>query len=97
MRGSVSRYLGLLSSTMRRFDEAEVHYQNALAMNERLGARPWLADTQNDYAQTLLARGNQGDPEQARNLLEAAQATYRALGMNSSRPTAHTQGSPVST
>src|SRR5207302_4846336 len=42
MRGSVSRYLGLLARTMQRFDDAEQHYQNALAMNQHLGARPWL-------------------------------------------------------
>ena len=61
--GSVSRYLGLLATTARHFDDAEHHYQNELTMNERLDARPWLAHTQNDYAQMLLARGNHGDPE----------------------------------
>ena len=87
MRGSVSRYLGLLAGTMQRFDDAEHHYQNALAMNERLGARPWLAHTQDDYAQMLLTRGNHGDPERAQHLLKTAHTTYHELGMHGHAPT----------
>src|SRR5437763_16865682 len=97
MRGSVSRYLGLLATTTRHFDDAEHHYQNALVMNERLDARPWLAHTQNDYAQMLLARGNHGDPERAAHLLKTAHTTYREPGMHSYPPTrtAPTQQSPA--
>ena len=86
MRGSVSRYLGLLATTTQRFDDAEHHYQNALAMNERLNARPWLAHTQNDYAQMLLTRGNHGDPERAQYLLDTANATYVELDMHGGAP-----------
>jgi DNA-binding SARP family transcriptional activator/tetratricopeptide (TPR) repeat protein len=97
MRGSVSRYLGLLASTMQRFDDAEHHYQDALAMNEHLGARPWLAHTQNDYAHMLLTRDNQGDPGRAQHLLDTANATYHELGMHrhAPTPTALQQKSPA--
>jgi DNA-binding NarL/FixJ family response regulator len=66
---------------MARWDEAEQHFQEALAMNTRTGARPWLAHTQHDYAAMLLAHGQPEDRVQAMTLLEAALATARELGM----------------
>ena len=51
-------------------------------MNERMGARPWLAHTQEDYARMLLERGRPGDSEKARELLTEALTTYRELGMD---------------
>ena len=53
-------------------------------MNERMGARPWLAKTQHDYAQMLLARDDAGDRTRALKLMGYADATYRELGMASS-------------
>jgi DNA-binding SARP family transcriptional activator len=88
--GSVSRFLGIAASTTGRFDEAARHFEDALAMNERIGARPWLARTQDDYAQMLLARGDPGDEEKARSLLDGARATYRELGMRGSSPNSAT-------
>jgi DNA-binding SARP family transcriptional activator/tetratricopeptide (TPR) repeat protein len=79
--GSVSRYLGILASTMSRWDDAQSHFEDALAMNERMGARPWLAHTQNDYARVLFDRDRPGDRERAQELLDQALATYRELGM----------------
>jgi hypothetical protein len=38
--GAVSRYLGLLAAVAERFQAAELHFADALAMNERVGARP---------------------------------------------------------
>jgi DNA-binding SARP family transcriptional activator/tetratricopeptide (TPR) repeat protein len=81
MRGSVARYLGLLATTMGRRDDAERHFENALEMNQRMGARPWLAYTQEDYARLLLVRGGPRDRERADGLLELARSTYRELGM----------------
>ena len=40
--GTASRYLGMLATTMERWEEAERHFPDALAMNARMGARPWL-------------------------------------------------------
>ena len=62
-------------------DEAVRHFENALAMNERMGARPWLAHTQHDYARMLDARGDPGDRIRAQELLAEAIVTYRELGM----------------
>lgn len=79
--GSVSRYLGLLAALLDRVDDAVQRFDEALVMNERMSARPWLAHTQEDYARTLLARDHRGDDERARAFLDAALATYRDLGM----------------
>src|SRR4029434_3881584 len=79
--GAASRYLGMLAATMARWDEAEQHFQAALAMNTRTGARPWLAHAQHDYAIMLLARGQPEDRTQAMSLLEKALATARELRM----------------
>ncbi len=86
--GAVSRYLGLLATTMGHIDEAERHFEDALAMNANMGGRPWLAHTQHDYARMLLARDGPGDRERAQELLDQALAIYRELGMESYAATA---------
>jgi DNA-binding SARP family transcriptional activator/tetratricopeptide (TPR) repeat protein len=83
-RGSVARYLGLLATTTDRLDDAQLHFEDALAANERMGARPWLAYTQNDYAQMLFTRDLAGDRDRAQSLLDQALATYVELGMQAS-------------
>jgi tetratricopeptide (TPR) repeat protein len=82
IRGSVARYLGLLATTTERWDKAELHFEDALAMNARMGARPWLAHTANDYARMLHARSSRSDRERAEALLDGALGTYRELGMD---------------
>lgn len=81
-RGSVSRYLGLLASTTGNWNEAESHFKDAIAMNERMGARPWLARTHEDLGRLLLARGEPGDADRARELIQRAVTAYRELGMD---------------
>ena len=72
--GSVARYLGILASAMSRWDDAARHFEDALAMNARMGARPWLAHTQEDYVRMLLDRDAAGDREKAQLLLSEALA-----------------------
>jgi class 3 adenylate cyclase len=79
--GSASRYLGLLASTMERWEDADKHFEDALEMNTRMGARPWVADTQHDYASMLLARDGPGGREKALELLAQALDTAQELGM----------------
>jgi tetratricopeptide (TPR) repeat protein len=78
---SASRQLGVLATTLERYDDANQHFDAALAMNDRMGARPWLACTQLDYARMLQKRNASGDRERARELVEAALATAREIGM----------------
>jgi tetratricopeptide (TPR) repeat protein len=81
--GSASRYLGLLASTMSRWNDAASHFERALNMNARMGARPWVAHTQHDYARMLLDRDEAGDSARGTELIGEALATYRELGMQS--------------
>jgi tetratricopeptide (TPR) repeat protein len=78
--GSVARYLGLLAAASDHWSDAEGHYDDALVMNEQIGARPWLALTQRDYARMLLSRRAPGDREKAERLLGLAAAIDRELG-----------------
>jgi DNA-binding SARP family transcriptional activator len=80
IRGSVARYLGLLAMTTRCWEDAEQHFEDAVAMNSRMGARPWLAHTQSDYARMLFTRGVSGEDRKAELLLSRARATYEKLG-----------------
>jgi tetratricopeptide (TPR) repeat protein len=81
--GSIARYLGMLSTTLSRWDDAAQELEDAIAMNERMRARPWLAHTREEYARVLLRRGKPDDAPRARALADAAITTYRELGMES--------------
>jgi tetratricopeptide (TPR) repeat protein len=80
--GALSRYLGALAATLERWDEAAQHFEDAIAMNARIEAPPWLAHTKHQYAAMLLARGQSGDRDMAAGLLNASLATARKLGMS---------------
>jgi DNA-binding SARP family transcriptional activator len=79
--GPVSRLLGMLASTTSDYDDAARHFEDAVVMSERIGAQPWLAHTQHDYADTLLRRRQPGDAEKAHSLLDDARAAFLELGM----------------
>jgi hypothetical protein len=57
------------------------HFEDALELNGRMGARPWLARTRYDFALMLLARGEPGDRERADPLLASASTLAHELGM----------------
>src|SRR4051812_23919545 len=48
--GTVARGLGVLASTLERYDDAERHLEMAIAAERSLRARPWLAHAQHDLA-----------------------------------------------
>ena len=79
--GSTSRPLGILATLLGRLEDAARHFEEALRMNEKMGARPWLADTQENQTRMLLERNGRGDRERAEELVARAQATYLELGM----------------
>ena len=79
---------GLLAATIGRPDDASRHFEEALATNERIGVRPWLACTQCDYARALLDHDASGNTDKARLLLSDALTTYRELGMHTRAATA---------
>jgi DNA-binding CsgD family transcriptional regulator len=79
--GAASRYLGMLATAMACWDEAEQHFTDALSMNARPGARPWLAHTQHQYAQMLSTRNRPGDHAKATALQLEALTIARELAM----------------
>jgi DNA-binding SARP family transcriptional activator len=78
-RGAIARDLALLAGRLERWDDAERHFEDALAINTKSGALPWLAHTQAGYARLLRTRG--GDHARAEELHRAALTTYDALGI----------------
>jgi hypothetical protein len=79
--GSLERSLGLLATVLRRWDDADRHFAAAMAVNERIGARPWVAYGEHDVARMLLARGGAGGAAAAAEHLRRAATSARALGM----------------
>jgi hypothetical protein len=79
--GSLHFPAGLLASCLRRWEEAERHFEGALATNERLEARPWVVRTRRGWAAMLLDRDASGDRERAAELIAAGRAEAEQLGM----------------
>jgi class 3 adenylate cyclase len=79
--GSASLSLGELSATMSRWDEAEAHYVEAITMNERIGARPWLARSRLRYAEMLLTRDRPGDRQNTLEQVDQALPILQEVGM----------------
>jgi hypothetical protein len=61
--------------------ECDAAAEAAIAANERMGLRPWVAHARHDCARMLLARGASGDRERTDRLLGQALAGYCELGM----------------
>jgi tetratricopeptide (TPR) repeat protein len=79
--GAVSRYVGIDAAATERWTVAERHFKHAIEMNGRMGARPWVAHTKEDFARMLFARDKSGDADRAQQLLGEALTTYEELGM----------------
>jgi class 3 adenylate cyclase len=71
----------MMASVMLRWNDAERHFDDALAFESRTGMRPWLAHTQYNYAGMLVARNAPGDQRRAIALLQQALDTAYELGM----------------
>jgi ATP/maltotriose-dependent transcriptional regulator MalT len=79
--GVVARHLGLLATTMGLFDDAAAHYETALRLNERMGARVALVHTLQAYGAMLLTQSGRTSLGRARQLLERALAISDEVGM----------------
>jgi len=86
--GSISHYLGLLAGAVGEFDTASRHFEDAVVMNRRMDAPPFVAVTQRRYAEMLLRRNRRGDRSCARDLLQKALTTFERLHMNGHREAA---------
>jgi DNA-binding CsgD family transcriptional regulator len=80
--GSAATYLGCLAATLERWPEAAHHFEEALAINTRLGLKPFLARTQYYYGVMLRQHPQATRLEQASDLLQQAEATAQELGLS---------------
>ena len=79
--GSFAYPCGVLASCLEYWDEAERYFQQALAMNEKIGARTWIVRTRRAYAAMLLERNHPGDSGRGNEFLASALAEAEQLGM----------------
>jgi DNA-binding SARP family transcriptional activator/class 3 adenylate cyclase len=77
----VAHYLGLLATTLGRYDEAEAHFEEAARIDERIGAPAWLARTRLGWARMLVRRAGPGNAERAAELAGQALAAAEELGL----------------
>ncbi|HET9728069.1 MAG TPA: helix-turn-helix transcriptional regulator, partial [Acidimicrobiia bacterium] len=77
--GSIHRFLGPLAALLGNSHRASVHFEAAMAVHERLGARPFLARDRLAYARML--RASDGDAVRIETLERTGLALARELGM----------------
>lgn len=75
--GAVSHYLGLLAAGMDRPGDARAHFEDAVALNDRIGAVPWAVRSRYHLALVI----EPVDPPQARRLLVEASDTAVTHGL----------------
>lgn len=75
------RILGLAATLTGQWEQAETHFQAALALATEVGAEPERGRTYLDYAQMLLARAQEHDHVQAHEFLHKATLILGRLGM----------------
>jgi DNA-binding winged helix-turn-helix (wHTH) protein/tetratricopeptide (TPR) repeat protein len=80
--GTAARGLGLLATTLERWDAAEAHFEDALATDRRMGFRLWEAHVLHDLARMRLLRGLAGDAQAARGMLDEGAGLARELGLS---------------
>lgn len=79
--GPADRFLGMLSTLLRRWDSAARHFEAAIEMTERQRSNPWLAHSQHEYAAMLGQRRQPGDLQRARTLSASALQLAEKLSM----------------
>jgi tetratricopeptide (TPR) repeat protein len=77
--GPVSHQLGLLASTMHRYGDAVTDFKEALELEERIGALPFLAHSLSGLADALAASGEAG---QASGCRRRSREIAHRLGMS---------------
>jgi hypothetical protein len=79
--GVVDTWLGMLAGFLGRPEDAERHFELALARERAAAMPPTLARTQAAFARFLLQRGQPGDEARARALAAEAGETARRLDL----------------
>jgi hypothetical protein len=79
--GPPTHELGILATTLSRYDEAEAHFADAVDRQDRIAARGTVVHTRMAWADMLRLRDGPGDPERARALLHEAKVAARDLAL----------------
>jgi DNA-binding NarL/FixJ family response regulator len=79
--GAADRYLGLIAATLGEHDLAADHFEEALAINRRMHAPTWVANTLLAYGRTLQTRGRAADVRSASALLSDAATLAETTGL----------------
>lgn len=84
--GVIAHHLGALAHHLGRTDQAAAHFEQAISICARLGARPWLVDAQLCLAAILLDVADdehQADPDidRVQELVDQAAAAVDELGL----------------
>jgi len=79
--GPVDTTLAVLAALRQRWDEAERLFQQAVLQAREARCPPWAAEAQVRLAESLLRKGDPQDRPLARQLLDEAVGTCRALGL----------------
>jgi hypothetical protein len=77
----VSHYLGLLAATLERAEDAVRHFEEAVELEEHIGALPYLAHSLDGLATALTARAAAGDAERASESRHRARVIAERLGL----------------
>jgi tetratricopeptide (TPR) repeat protein len=80
-QGSLGYPCGLLAACLEHWDDAERHFNQALEMNDRIGARPYQVRTRRAFAAMLIHRNARGDLDRAIELIDSAAIEAERLGM----------------
>jgi DNA-binding CsgD family transcriptional regulator/tetratricopeptide (TPR) repeat protein len=78
LHGSADRYLGVLAVALGERELAARHFEAALELDRRMGARTWLAHTAYEHGRLLLVTG---EAERAGTLLGEAAMLAETIGM----------------
>jgi hypothetical protein len=79
--GSAATALGQLEAVLGRYDDAEAHFRDGVAIEECRGHTALAARARLWWAGMLVARSNAGDLATAQRLLEDAAVCAERLGL----------------
>jgi class 3 adenylate cyclase len=78
--GAVAHSLATLAGLLQWYDEAEHHFERALAIHKRLEAPFFIARTHLEWGRMVLARGRPGDRDRGRAMVHEAARLARRFG-----------------
>jgi transcriptional regulator with XRE-family HTH domain/tetratricopeptide (TPR) repeat protein len=79
--GAAGRFLSILAKTMSKWELAERHIKEAMDLDKRMKAWPWLAHSQAEYATILLEKGQGENLILAQALFDEALKAAQRMGM----------------